>query len=280
MRSQTLLMLCLIAVSGCKGGSLPTQATATSTTTTSAPAFGTAPTVTISPSTFVLSVNQSMNVQVSTSSSQTGAFAWKTADTKIATVTGDPNPTRGLNSETGKLTCVANGKTTLTVTFSPLPLGNDGTGTAPIVCGTGVPDGQPPITPTDVVGTYTKKGTRTDGSNCSPPVFGSSFQAGLVVEQSADGNKGVRFIEAHTGTNAAGPFLINLFYSQFDVEQKPNGLLFDSGFPVRDVLGRTFTTHISLFFAADGTILGTETFESEGPPPCKDTYVISGERAK
>ena len=127
-----------------------------------------------------------------------------------------------------------------------------------------------------IVGTYTKQGLRVSG-DCQPPLFNAQWQADLTIENSSEGNQGIRMREEHPGQNAAGPYAIVLFYSQFDVKTGPNGdLTLTSGTPTRQVIDRDVITQIELTFKSDGSFTGTETFI--GPGPCREVYQLSGRR--
>ena len=275
------LSACLAVGCSKKLPTSPTPTASTPTTTTTTPPTSSS-LLTLSPSSLTLAVNSTAPVVATFLVNAFASLTWTTDDSSIASVAAETSGVANGNQR-ATLTCKANGTTNWNVTWvdNSTPPRNQKV-SATVVCGTGVKDPPPPSqgSPKTLVGSWVKRGTRTSGSNCSPPAMGSSFEAGLVIELSSQGNSGVRFAEAHTGLNSAGPYLVTLFYSQFESEQKSNGLQVDSGFPEQNILGKTFTTHLSLFFADDGTILGTETFESAGPPPCKDTYIITGERAK
>jgi len=117
------------------------------------------------------------------------------------------------------------------------------------------PPAPPPSTtqtPTidSLIGVYKKHG-ELESWNCPKVPWGESFDATLTIERSAEGNRGVRFIQTH-------PDGTMLPYSQFDVSIDQGSLVMSSGEPIRDIGELSARTHIQIRADRDGTISGSE----------------------
>jgi len=178
-------------------------------------------------------------------------------------------------ARTLEIECVGAGSTTLIVAAE-----NTGVSERATITCTALPTNTTPPSnaPTiqSIIGTYATSGHRISGT-CAAPIFNADWDTELAVEASAAGNHGVQFREPHPGRNSAGPYEVTLFYSQFEVVSGPGGdLIFTSGTPIRDVIGRQVITGLELTFTSNNTVSGTERLV--GPDGCTEVYFRSGRR--
>jgi hypothetical protein len=121
------------------------------------------------------------------------------------------------------------------------------------------------LRPTDLIGTYSKNGSRT--ASCNPSAFGAGFEAVLNIVADANNPSGILLLEVHP--------TVTLQWSFLTITPVKNGFRIVTGRPQRDIGGRLYETFLDLDIAYERITRGIETFKLVGQA-CEESYGLTG----